>query len=112
MVFLRVVPDGEVSDVTLTPQLRGPGLAGALNGRVDPDGEKDFLFATPAAFFLQGGFYFITHPFAFDGVFGEDEKEFVVEADGVFDDVAEGVSYLQVFGSKPAADAGLLEVVV
>lgn len=72
-----VVPMGEVADVTLA-DIKSPLLSGIENRIVEPDGEQHKFVVL--FFFVEGAADFVTDSGATDGIMGEDDDEFVVEA--------------------------------
>lgn len=108
-VGIMVFPVVKVADVAGAAEGGGPGFGGVHDGIIKADGEEDGL-AGMAVFAFEGGGDFAFDPGAFDGVLGEDDHDFVVDPDGVFDAIPEAVADFKVFRSEPDADTIRLEI--
>jgi hypothetical protein len=102
------LPAPKVPNVACIVNQRGPARLQGHDCVVDPDGKEGGRALLP--FPCQGGFYFLLNPLARHRGLGEDEKQLVIDADGLINPGAESVTNFHILGSKPAPHPFILEI--
>jgi hypothetical protein len=107
-VVLRVSPVFKVADMSGVLDLPGPCCATRHDSLIN---SYRIEHIGGALFFLECSFHFVLNPTAGKRILRQDQQQFIVPFDRLFNAVSDGISNVQILWSKPAAYTFLLDTI-